>query len=242
MNEGLYFACILLIYFALGALSFLRINKDKDRRSAAQNWIKYLTYFGIIFSMFLIIFYLTSYFRYLCLGIILTGVFEIVRLELKTKPPKKLFFFIVMISYSILSWLFYSFSLLDKSILLVTFFTVSSFDAFSQITGQMFGKRKIIPGISPNKTVGGFIGGVFLASLTALLIGNILMLGLTTSLLWGICISIFAFIGDIVASGVKRKYNVKDYSHLIPGHGGFLDRFDSLIFAGAMVFLFTELI
>ena len=86
------------------------------------------------------------------------------------------------------------------------------------------------------------VGGTLFGVLTALFIGNILAFEFYESLFWGICISISAFAGDLAASAVKRQYQVKDFSRLIPGHGGFLDRFDSFIFAGALVSLLNRLI
>ncbi|MBA4408614.1 MAG: phosphatidate cytidylyltransferase [Bacteroidota bacterium] len=242
MGEGFKLILILIIYFALGAGLTYRNNKGKNSESTAQNWLKYLVYLGIIFALFAIIYYFNSWFKYACLWIILVGIFELTRLEIKNNRKRKALFSGILVVFLLISCLFYSFSLIERHILLITFFTVSAFDAFSQTIGQMFGKSKIVPQISPNKTVGGFIGGILLAVTTALLIGNILNLETALSLFWGICISLSAFVGDLAASAVKRKYQVKDFSRLIPGHGGYLDRFDSLMFAGAMVYLLNRLI
>jgi len=242
MDEAFKLTYILLIYFALGAGLTFKINSNKTREAAFQSWLKYLVYLGMTFLLFAIICYFNSSFELACLWIILIGFYELIRLEIRSHPHHKQYFTVVLILFSVLSWLFYSFSLLDRILLLITFFTVSSFDAFSQMIGQMFGRSKIAPQISPGKTVEGFIGGSFFAVLTALLIGNILKFGFVMSLFWGITISISSFAGDLAASVVKRKYQIKDFSRLIPGHGGCLDRFDSLIFTGAMVYLLTRLI
>lgn len=242
MDVGVKLACILIVYFALGAVLMYRINRRKDHNTASQNWLKYLVYLGLIFFQFAIIYYFNSCFKFVCLWIILVGIFELIRLEIKSPIHYWLFFIPVLVVSSVLFGQFYSFSLLETPMLLLTFFTVSAFDAFSQMTGQLFGKNKIVPRISPNKTRGGLVGGTLLGVLTALLIGNILALEFYESLFWGICISISAFAGDLAASAVKRQYQVKDFSRLIPGHGGFLDRFDSFIFAGAMVSLLNRLI
>jgi phosphatidate cytidylyltransferase len=240
MDEGKILLLLLSIYFTVGAIMTFKINKRKDKNASSQSWLKYLVYLGIIFTLFFIIYYLESYFKIACLWIMLIGFFELFRLEIKSPVHNKLFFPVVFVIFSVLTWQFYSFSLLEKPILLITFFTVSAFDAFSQMMGQLLGKSKIIPSISPNKTVGGFIGGLILATLTALLVGNLLKFDFEISILWGLCIALSSFIGDLAASIVKRKYQVKDFSQLIPGHGGYLDRFDSLIFAGAAVSLLNR--
>jgi phosphatidate cytidylyltransferase len=236
MNEGLVLDIILGMCFALGAIAFLIINRKKDRRSASRSWLKYATYFLIILSLYLVIFYLTDYFRFICLFIILAGTFEIARLQF-LHPRGGIFFAVTLLLWFLLSGLFYLFSLIDKSLILITFFTVSAFDAFSQVTGQLFGKRKIVPGISPNKTTGGFAGGYVLSFVITLLVGKLLKFEFAETVVWAFLLPLFAFTGDLLASFVKRRHRTKDFSHLIPGQGGFLDRFDSLIFAGSMVFI-----
>lgn len=106
-------------------------------------------------------------------------------------------------------------------------------DTFALVTGKLIGKHKLCPKISPNKTVEGFFGGVlmgtFIASAFYFTVINshcsLVFLILSTALLC--CVG---QLGDLVFSSIKRYYDVKDYSNLIPGHGGILDRFDSLIF------------
>jgi len=122
-------------------------------------------------------------------------------------------------------------------LILFSFLVLSIFDSFSQITGQFFGKHKIIPKISPNKTVEGTLGGFIIAMGSGILMRD-LYLGLSwETIIMTTGIIIVAFCGDLIASLYKRKYNVKDYSKIIPGHGGFLDRFDSLIAGGAWTFI-----
>ena len=94
------------------------------------------------------------------------------------------------------------------------------------------GKRKLWPEISPNKTIEGFVGGVVCAIIVAIvfkLLANIdqTMIEL---LVIGIIVSLFGQMGDLVQSAFKRHYGVKDSGKILPGHGGILDRFDSLMF------------
>lgn len=114
-------------------------------------------------------------------------------------------------------------------IFIITTFT----DTFAYLTGKYIGKNKLAPNISPNKTIEGAIGG----SITASFVGSLYFISVFKSAtpLWlsiviTISLTILAQIGDIVFSFIKREFNTKDFSNIIPGHGGILDRLDSMIF------------
>ena len=111
-------------------------------------------------------------------------------------------------------------------------------DVFQYICGKSFGKRGITK-ISPNKTLEGFLGGVFFTTISTLLLGKfVLVLPLSNIVLivLGVLISVLGFLGDVFMSAIKRDLNIKDTSQLIPGHGGILDRIDSLIFVSPVFF------
>lgn len=110
-------------------------------------------------------------------------------------------------------------------------------DIFQYIWGKSLGKRKIIPLVSPNKTWAGFLGGMFSTTLLAIVLGiHFFNFPIHYLFLFGLEISIFGFLGDVSISAVKRDLGIKDTSHLIPGHGGILDRLDSLIFVSLLFF------
>ncbi len=115
-------------------------------------------------------------------------------------------------------------------------------DAGAYFVGIKFGKTKLTPKISPNKTVEGLIGGV-ISVLFVVLIFNFIFfnfiysdvkINFITLILIIFLGTIFSILGDLVASVIKRQYNVKDFGSIMPGHGGFLDRFDSLMFVFAI--------
>jgi len=120
-----------------------------------------------------------------------------------------------------------------KELILFSFLVVSIFDSFSQISGQLWGKRKIMPVVSPGKTLEGLTGGAAVAIFSSVLFKGLLDIRVIYVILISAGIVLFAFTGDSSASFYKRRYGVKDFNDLIPGHGGFLDRFDSLIAGGA---------
>ncbi len=128
---------------------------------------------------------------------------------------------------------------------LFLFITTEMNDVFQFISGKSFGRRKLAEEISPNKTVAGFIGGIVLTSLlSAILAPMILDLNIWQSVLLGGCISLSGISGDLMFSSIKRTAGVKDFSQLIPGHGGALDRFDSMVFTAptlySLIFIFIH--
>ncbi|WP_087972877.1 phosphatidate cytidylyltransferase [Oceanobacillus rekensis] len=116
--------------------------------------------------------------------------------------------------------------------ILYAFFIIWATDTGAYLFGRAFGKRKLWPVISPNKTVEGAIGGILLACIVAVVFHMvnpfphpiIIVIAVT------VIASIFGQIGDLVESAFKRYYGVKDSGNILPGHGGILDRFDSLLF------------
>lgn len=104
-------------------------------------------------------------------------------------------------------------------------------DTFAYIIGSLIGKTKFTP-ISPNKTIEGCLGGIIVGSIISLIyyMNIIRVWSLPKALIITILLSLVSEIGDLFFSKIKRENKVKDFSHLIPGHGGILDRLDSLIF------------
>ncbi|MBQ7354792.1 MAG: phosphatidate cytidylyltransferase [Clostridia bacterium] len=119
-------------------------------------------------------------------------------------------------------------------------------DTGAYFTGVFFGKHKLIPDVSPKKTVEGAIGGVVFCVLTFVAFGAIV--GKISDLtphylrlaLVGAVVSVVSMIGDLIASLIKRKYGVKDYGWIFPGHGGVMDRFDSVLATAPFLFMFAD--
>lgn len=126
--------------------------------------------------------------------------------------------------------------------LLVAAVTVWVMDSAAYFVGRAIGKHKLWPRISPKKTWEGFGGGMIGAILTAALLSHFLLPTVTwwQGALLGVAIGIVGPLGDLSESLFKRQAGVKDSSHLIPGHGGFLDRLDSFIFVAPVVFLIAQ--
>lgn len=123
--------------------------------------------------------------------------------------------------------------------IMLTYAAAVAMDGFSQISGQLFGKTPLVPKISPSKTLEGFVGGL---SLSLLLYWGLQGFEMNVlKLLAFLLLLLAAQAGDLLASFYKRQVGVKDFSRLIPFHGGVLDRFDSFMMAGCAASLWSVL-
>lgn len=110
-------------------------------------------------------------------------------------------------------------------------------DVAQFIWGKAFGSRRVVPSVSPNKTWEGLLGGVLTTSALAVLLSIWMTpLSLLHALIAGIGIGVFGFVGDVCVSAVKRDLGIKDTSQMLPGHGGVLDRVDSLTYTAPLFF------
>lgn len=114
-------------------------------------------------------------------------------------------------------------------------------DVAQYIWGKTFGRRRIIPRVSPNKTWAGFLGGVATTTALAMLLAPVLTpFDNRYAAMAGALIGLSGFVGDVVISSLKRDIGVKDSGSIIPGHGGILDRIDSLIYTAPLFFHFVR--
>ena len=196
---------------------------------------EYLTLMVIASLMALMAFYVITYPEYRIdmvakafMGVVYTGVMMSYLFQTRMLPDGQYFVWLIFLS----SW---------------------GSDTCAYCTGMLFGKHRMTRVLSPKKTVegaaGGVLGAVLLGFLYTFLFRHrfmeVMNPRLASAAACGIA-ALISMIGDLAASGIKRDYEVKDYGHLIPGHGGILDRFDSVIFTApaiffALTFLLKEL-
>lgn len=126
----------------------------------------------------------------------------------------------------------------SKSILLIAFLVVvvQGSDVLQYIFGKLFGRHKIAPVLSPSKTWEGFAGGILSASLLGACLWWMTPFAFWQAFLVSLMIAIMGFFGGLVMSAIKRDKGVKDWGHLIAGHGGFVDRLDSVVFSAPIFF------
>ena len=157
----------------------------------------------------------------------------------------------MMVSYVVIS--FTSLSLVryfenGRFIFFLVFIAAWGCDTFAYLTGSLIGKHKLIPEISPKKTIEGAIGGIVATMLLFPLYGFLVETffdGVATRywvlVIYGFVLSIVGQIGDLIASAIKREHGIKDYGNLLPGHGGIMDRFDSILAVATVLIMLCEL-
>ncbi len=133
---------------------------------------------------------------------------------------------------------------IGKYLFLLIFISAWSTDTFAYFCGYFFGKHKLIPKISPKKTVEGAVGGIFFCVLSFIVYAIILHNNYNMSpnylkfIFLAVITSVISQLGDLAASAIKRNYNIKDYGNIFPGHGGVLDRFDSVLAVSVFLCIF----
>lgn len=138
----------------------------------------------------------------------------------------------------------------NQKIILSIFILIWTNDTFAYIVGKSIGKHKLLEKISPKKTIEGFLGGMIFSIIAGVLISKYYFIPKphyqkTSIIIWSviaILVSVFGTVGDLIESKFKRQAGVKDSGKIMPGHGGILDRLDSLIFVAPFVFLFYQIL
>ena len=131
----------------------------------------------------------------------------------------------------------------EPRIVVGAFILIWANDSFAYLVGKNFGKKKLMPKVSPKKTVEGFIGGMAGAMLAGALIHYFMdIYDLFTWLIMAVVVTCLGTIGDLIESKFKRQAGVKDSGGLIPGHGGIYDRLDSIIYSSPFIFVLLEIV
>jgi phosphatidate cytidylyltransferase len=234
-----WFTILVAIWGLLAVFEFYRLVAVSDVWS--------LTAFGLLWTL---LFILSPHFDYdFTVPLLLTSAIVLSLVWLVLRPQKEGVFLgwvwaIAGILY--VGWLL-SFLVglrLDagRNWVFFALFTTFGSDTIAFFVGRALGRHRLAPSISPNKTWEGAIGGVFGAIIVSLLFTLPTPLNLPLSygqaILLGLLVSVFGQFGDLVESLLKRNMGVKESGNMVPGHGGFLDRTDSVVFAGVVVYLY----
>lgn len=242
MKKRVISACIMLLIFipllmlggiffkvGLSVLSALSLKEVLDIKKNIPRYIKIITYILVILLTLFDINMMTKIFVFMFTLLILL-VFS----DNKNYSIEEALY---LLGFSILITSIFSYMYLirqrDINVLVYLFLITVFTDTFAYIGGRLFGKHKLIPRISPNKTIEGSVIG----SLIGTIISSIFYLYMVSPgdnfiliIIFTLVLSIIGQFGDLVFSSIKRHYKIKDFSNLIPGHGGILDRFDSITF------------
>lgn len=233
-----------LLFAALAAVSlvglyeFYRALGVKNTPLSAVGYVAALVYYGMLFVGSL---YLISIFSVLLL-VALMAVYVFAFPKFRAEQVMSVFFGVFYVAV-MLSFV-YRTRVLEDGWFMVWLIFLSSWgcDTCAYCAGMLLGRHKMAPRLSPKKSVEGGVGGILGAALLGALYalamsrwGNVSISPLFCAVVCGVG-GIISQIGDLAASAVKRNYGIKDYGKLIPGHGGILDRFDSVIFTAPVIF------
>ena len=200
-----------------------------------------ITSFVLIFIFTILISFYDTYLNFFIYFIYLFIVFEII-LYFKNN----IYILFISLIYIFISLIcnyiyFNNFYIKDEFVYIITLIVI--FDISSYVFGKKFGKLKILPIISPNKTYFGLISGLIITFIIGILLNYYFYIFNTYLMIFFIILLLLSsFIGDVIESLFKRKCNLKNSSEFLPGHGGFFDRFDSIVMVFIFLLLFKLLI
>ena len=178
----------------------------------------------------------------LAIFLIAFAIIDIVYRNIKINDLALVFFVSTLLGMALSSIIY----MYELNVLIVLFVIIANYtsDIGAYLVGSRFGKNKLAPTISPNKTVEGSIGGIVFSSICSITFGYFLLLDyfpVERLVLLALVIPTISQFGDLFFSSIKRLYNKKDFGSLFPGHGGVFDRIDSLIFSLLWMMIFISL-
>lgn len=179
------------------------------------------------------------------LGIFLFLIHSIMLYEWNQVAKKNILYLkqgYIIIIFSMLCLLISLFIVNDAFFFLKYFVVIWVYDSSAFIGGKIFSGPKLSKHISPNKTISGFVIGILFSGLVSLRIELVVFINDNLNIMLfilGLVIGLISQLSDLLMSYYKRKFNIKDYSNFIPGHGGFLDRFDSFILNSPVILLLS---
>lgn len=239
---------LILLAIVLAIIALTELIAAKENQSRIHAIVRLTMYVAMLYLAFNEVVMETVYHRdplsfdVIPLLVIIVGLWMVIDRHFRIDEAGFALFgtFYIGLSFLGLSYFLIKRTELLFYILLITILT----DTFAYFVGRTIGKRKLIPEVSPNKTVEGSLGGTFVGSLGGALYlyfateneNWLLLIGLSLGL------SVVAQFGDLVASKIKRTVGIKDYGNLFPGHGGVLDRLDSLLFTALTLYYVLQLV
>lgn len=235
-----------ILFFTIGAISLIGMTELYHAADIQNKALGIVGYLGGISYYTILYFQKEEYHMVLFITLLmaLMGVYVFSFPKYKAEQMMLVFFGIFYVAV-MLSFV-YRIRLLEEGVFLVWMVFISSWicDTCAYLTGVTFGKRKLAPKLSPKKSIEGSIGGIAGSVIIGAIYGFILkehiQLSFQNPVLGCAAVcgvgAIISQIGDLAASGIKRDHEIKDYGKLIPGHGGILDRFDSVIFVAPAIY------
>ncbi len=240
-----------VLFFFLLAISLIgmfELYRATGVRGESDNLLTITAYAGCVLYYILVWFGWKDYYLpgVLAAMILLLFVYVFLFPKYHSDEVMTAFFGIVYVAVS-LSFIYQTRNLKDGQFYVWLIFICSwGCDTMAYVAGRLFGRHKMAPVLSPKKTIEGAVGGVagaaLIGAIYAAAIGRFLESGSSRILIFALISAVGALVsmtGDLAASAIKRNKDIKDYGNLIPGHGGILDRFDSVIITAPIIYILT---
>lgn len=222
--------------FVIGAVLMALSARHVEPTVRRQRWLKFAVYVAVVQIVLGCALMGRSWLCGLALVIVGVGAWELRRATRVIATSRRRTAWAIRIVYVVIgSGFLATVLLLPPARVAFVYVVVAAFDGFSQVSGQWLGRHPLTPRLSPGKTIEGLAGGLAAALLIAWCIRTLAEAATGAVLAAAAAIAVAALAGDLAASWVKRRTGIKDFSRVIPGHGGMLDRFDSFIAAGALL-------
>ncbi|OXA87679.1 phosphatidate cytidylyltransferase [Flavobacterium hercynium] len=242
LNKVFSILFVSLFYGTVTLISFYKTETENYINKFVKNNIEFTVDTDRLFSVLLLI-------------TLIVSIKCIVFLFDDTQTISKISKYIYLIGYILLPFIFivkisFGINNYNPKIIIGLFVLIWTNDTFAYLVGKSIGKHKLFERISPKKTIEGFVGGVVFAAFAGFLISKFYIrpnpdFSSKSILIWTIIaliVSIFGTIGDLIESKFKRVAGVKDSGKIMPGHGGVLDRLDSVIFVAPVIYLFYQIL
>jgi phosphatidate cytidylyltransferase len=226
-----------LVAYAVGAVGLVSASLRVDARMRQARLIKLATYFVIVQGFLFAAYLGRGALMAVCAIVCMAGGWEIVRAlrSARMSLPVRVAVFLAYVALA--TSLMRLVVTRPPAHVVFAYVIVAVFDGFAQVAGQLVGRRRLAPALSPAKTVEGVVGGALAALVAAHWLRELVSFTPAHASATGAALIIAALGGDLAASAIKRRAGLKDYSELLPGHGGVLDRFDSLLGAAPIAWL-----
>lgn len=231
-----YFLFILLLVALMAALELNNLIADKKYPLLIITTFLLISAFGLDF------FTNNDKITVASIGLLTFAVIDLIYMELKLYNLSLVYTVALLIGFALSAIS----NLYNINLLFVIFVILANYssDAGAYLVGSRFGKKKLAPKISPNKTVEGSLGGIVFSGVIGSVFGIIFLLddiSIFKIVILSLIISVVSQTGDLFFSSLKRNYDIKDFGSIFPGHGGVLDRIDSLIFSLLFIMILIRL-